>query len=593
MTPQVALVLGIVAVATFLFWWEKVSADVVALGVLMALVVTGLLPAEQAWSGFGSDAVILILGLLILTAALERTGVVDLMGRFMLRHASEDPRSLLLTVMIASATLGAFMSNTASTAFFLPVVFGIARKSGTSLSRLLLPLAFAGILTSSVTLVSTSTNIVVSGMMTRYGLEPMGMFELAPVGIPIAIVGLAYLYLTRRLIPERTPAAELTERFGVRPYLSEVVVAEGSSLVGKTLAEARIGPALGLTVLRVLRGGKYLDPHDATVIESGDILLVEGSQEDIVKVKDVAGIDIKADVKLSDPDLETADTGLAEAIILPGSPLLRRTLKGARFRERFGLHVLGLNRRGVNVVQKLSQVPLGLGDVLLLQGRRDHIARLGDERALHVLGPIEDMAEVRPNRSRAPLAIAIFASVLAAATANVLPLPVATMAGVLLVFLTRCVTPEEAYDAVEWRVIILIGSMLGLGVAMESSGTAAYLAGAIVEAAGGLGPAWLLTGFFALTVLLTQPMSNQAAAIVVLPVAIEAARAAGLNPRTFAMMIAVAASCSYLTPLEPSCVLVYGPGRYRFADFLRIGAGLTLLIYAIAIVLVPVVWPVR
>ena len=591
---QIALLLCLLAVALALFWWERISSEVIALGLMLALAFTGLVPGDQAFAGFGSDTVIMILGLLILTAALERTGVVDLAGRAVLRHAGTSPDRLLLIVMLASAGIGAFISNTASTAFFLPMVFGIAKKSGVSVSKLLMPLAFSSIVTSSVTLVSTSTNMVVTGMMTRHGLPPMGMFELAPVGIPIAVVGIVYMYLARRFIPDRAAPTELTEEFGVGSYLSEIVVLPGSALAGKTLAEASVGQQLGLEVLRIIRGeGESIAPRASTVLAEGDVLLVEGSQEDILMIKDTAGIEIIADAKLSDADLATGDTALVEAVLLPGSPLIGRTLQRELFRERYGLQVLGINHQGVHVVLALSKTPLQLGDILLLQGRRENIARLHASRAARVLGPLEAMEAIRPRRGHAPLAIAIFVGVLALVAFRVLTMPMAVMLGALLVFVTRCITPEEAYAAVEWKAIILIGSMLSLGVAMEHTGTAKYLAGQLISLTGTTHPLWLLTIFFALTVFLTQPMSNQAAAIVVLPIALQSATQLGLNPRAFAMMIAVAASCSYLTPLEPSCLMVYGPGRYRFADFLKIGSVLTLLIYGVAIALVPLVWPLK
>lgn len=593
MTPQIVVLLGLLACAVVLFWWERISAEVVALGLLLALVFTGLVPPHEAFAGFGSDTVIMILGLLIMTAALERTGVIELAGRIGLRHAGTNPDRLLWMVMIAAASVGAFMSNTASTAFFLPMVFGIARKAGTSVSKLLMPLAFSSILTSSVTLVSTSTNMVVSGLMTRYGLPAMGMFELAPVGIPIAIIGIVYMFLVRRFIPDRAAPAELTEEFGVRPYLSEIVIQPGSSLIGKTLREADVGRQLGLEILRIIRDrDRTISPRASTTLKDGDVLMVTGSQEDILKIKDTAGVEIVADAKLSDPDLTNEDMTLAEAVLLPGSPLIGRTLERHRFRERYGLQVLGINHQGVNVVRKLSETVLHFGDVLLLQGRRENIQRVHASNVFRVLGAVEPMEERRPRVRRAPIAIAIFVGVLVLVTFKVLTLPLAVMLGAFLVFVTRCITPEEAYATIEWKAILLIGSMLSLGVAMEHTGAGGYFAGQLLSVAG-TQPRWLLTVFFVMTVLLTQPMSNQAAAIVVLPIALQTATHAELNPRTFAMMVAVAASCSYLTPLEPSCLMVYGPGRYRFADFVKIGSVLTLLIYGLAIVLVPLLWPLK
>jgi di/tricarboxylate transporter len=350
-----------------------------------------------------------------------------------------------------------------------------------------------------------------------------------------------------------------------------------------------LGEDLELTVLRVMRGSdQTLTPQARTRLEAGDVLLVEGRREQILKVKDTAGIDIKADVLLSDPSLQTNETGLAEFILLPRSPLIGRSLKGYQFRERFGLQVLGLSRLSESVGRKLSQVPLRLGDVLLVQGRRANLAALASSGTVQVVSAVD---EKRPNVRRAPLALVIFAGALLAATFNWLSLPVALLAGAFLAFVTRCITPEEAYREVEWKALILIGCMLALGTAMQRTGAAELLAGWIAGRVGPTNPLWLLTAFFALTVLLTQPMSNQAAAVVVLPVALQTAAALDLNPRTFAMMIAVAASCSYLTPLEPACLMVYGPGRYRFMDFLRVGALLTFLIYALAIGLVPLVWP--
>ena len=595
MTFEIGLLLGLIAAAVLLFWWERVSAEVVALGLLLALVFTGLLSPARAFAGFANDAVIMILGLLILTAALQRTGVIDLVGRAVLAKTGNSSRWILLVVMISAAGLSAFVSNTAATAFFLPVVVGIARKSGISPSKLLMPLAFSSILTSSVTLVSTSTNVIVSGMLTDNKLAPMGMFELAPVGIPIAIAGLLYMYfIGRRLIPNRAGGKELTDQFGVRPYLSEVVILRNSALANRTLAQAKLGQSMGLTVLRIVRDKyNYLAPHGETVLNAGDVLLVEGSQEDILRVKDVAGVEIKADARLSDPDLQAGEMALVEAVVLPGSPLLGSTLKRYRFRERTGLQVLGLNHQGKNVVEKISQVPLQLGDVLLLQGSREKLRRRHDDNVFKLLSPIEAMEEKRPIVRRAPLAIGIFVLSMGLATLKLMSFPMAAMLGVFLVFITRCITPEQAYARVEWKAIILIACMLGMGVAMQETGTAKYLASLLMTIAGGASPFWLLTAFFVLAVLLTQPMSNQAASIVVFPIAIQTALQAELNPRTFAMMVAIASSCSYLTPLEPSCLMVYGPGRYQFRDFIKVGAILTLIIYAIAIILVPRVWPLQ
>ena len=591
LTTEIAVLLFILITVLVLFATERVPVDVISLGVVVALVVTGLLPMERAFAGFGSETVMMFLGLLILTAALSRTGVVDAAGRTIIRATGEDPRRLLLVIMVGAAGLSTFMSNTAAAAFFLPITVGLAQRTRTSASQLLMPLAFAAILASSVTLVSTSTNIVVSGLMTRYDMPPMGMFELTPVGVPIMVLGIAYMYfIGSRIIPNRIGEGEFENGFGVRIYLTELLIRPNSPLIGKTLRESDLGSELDLKVLRVVRDkNQYFGPRADLSLQEGDVLLVEGQRDEILKIKDRTGIDIKADVKLSDPSLRSDETlHLVEAILLPGSPLIGRTLKRFRFRERYGLQVLAINRHGETIRRKISQVPLQMGDVLLIQGRQPNVALLASDRTISILGQVEGQ---RPNLQRAPIAVALFVGSLLVGTVGWVPLPVALLAGAALAFVTRCITPEEAYREVEWKLIILVGGMLALGTAMATTGTADFLADQIVRLTAGASPLVLLGAFFVATMLLTQPMSNQAAAVVILPVAIQTAVQLGLNPRTFAMMIAVAASCSYITPLEPACMMVYGPGRYRFTDFVKVGALLTIIIFILALVLVPVIWP--
>ncbi|MDF1513414.1 MAG: SLC13 family permease, partial [Anaerolineae bacterium] len=485
--------------------------------------------------------------------------------------------------------LSAFISNTATAALLVPITLGLTRRLKLSSSRYLMPVAFASILASSITVVASSTNIVVSGLMVRYGLEPLRMFELSPVGIPIAIVGLLYmLVIGYRTIPDRSGPPETGSFFGIHPYLAEVMVLEDSPIAGKTLAEAALGRDLDLTVLRVVRdSNRYLVPHAKLVLEEKDELLVKGQHSDILKVNDTVGLAFKADVKLSDSRLQAEDTQLVEVILLPKSPLTGRTLKTLRFRERYGLNVLGVNRRGKSIFRKLSQTRLRTGDQLLIQGPRANIAAL-DQDNFHVLGTVEHK---QLNRKQAPVALGLFFGALLLAALNILSLPVAVLLGTLGVFLTRSLTPDEAYREVEWKAVIVIGSMLALGTAMEYTGTADYIAGLISNLTGGVGPLGLLTLFFAITLLLTQPMSNQAAAVLVLPVALQTARQLGFNPRSFAVMIALGASCSFITPLEPACLIVYGPGHYHFVDFVKVGSLLTVLVYLIAILMVPWLWP--
>ncbi|MBL9169101.1 MAG: SLC13 family permease [Verrucomicrobiales bacterium] len=586
------LLLGLILVSLVFFWGDWVSSDIVALGLLLLLIFTGLLTPRDAFAGFGSDTVLMTFGLLLLTGTLVKTGAVQLVGQAIHSRVRGGPVVLLGVIMMTVAGMSALVSNTATAAFFVPVVVGLAARAGQSPSKFLLPVAFASILSSSVTLISTSTNLVVSGLMVTSGLAPLGMFELTPVGLPIVLLGLTYMMLLgRRLIPDRSGPPGLIDQFGMRSYLTEVLILENSPLVGRTLGESGLGRDLDFTVIRLLRGkDQYLQPRSNLVLQSLDVLLVEGPRQEVLKVKDVAGIEIKADVTLADPSVKSADLALVEALVIPGSSLSGRTLNSVRFRDRYNLQVLGLNRHGKNLLTKLSRIGLRVGDVLLLQGAKSAFVSLEEDRALSILG---EVSEDRPDRTKALRAGGIFLFVLVLGSLGVMTLPVAVLLGAFLTLATRCVTAEAAYREIEWRAIILIACMLGLGVAMEKTGTAKALASLLAGFVEHWNPLWLLAGFFAITTLLTQPMSNQAAAAVVLPIAVQTAAQLGLNPRPFAVMIALAASCSFLTPLEPACLLVYGPGRYRFGDFFRVGFPLVIAIFLLSVFLVPKFWPLR
>jgi len=590
MTIDQGIVLFTIFAAILLFSVDWLAVDVVALSVLLFLVVTGVLPPDMAFRGFGSDATLLILGLLMLTAGLNRTGVIDNLGKSLIRYAGENPTRITFIIMLAAGLISSFISNTAATAVLIPISIGLARKAHLSTSRILMPLAFASILSSSVTLIATTTNVVVSGIMTEFELEPMSMFELTPVGLPIAILGIIYmLFIGTRLIPKRLQKEERFEEIGVMPFFAEMIIPPGSPLIDKTLQELNLGSEFDLNVVRMIRhDSPEMLPIASLRLQEGDVLIVEGGKDDILKVKGTTGIDLTADVLSSDLVQDTADIKVAEAIVLLRSPLVGRTVKGTRFRERYGVQILAVNRHGETIQQKISQVIFQLGDVLLIQGDRTSIAALEADQAFRLIG---EVPETKTNSRRAPQAIIIFILTILLSTLGIISLPIAVLIGVLAMFITRCITPEEAYRDVEWKAIILISCMLGLGAAMQYTGTADLLAQWIVDLFGKADPLFLLAGFFGLTMFLTQPMSNQAAAAVVVPIALQTAVQLGVNPRTFAMMIAIGASCSFLTPLEPSCIMVYGPGRYRFLDFLKVGSLLTLIIFVLAMILVPLLWP--
>jgi di/tricarboxylate transporter len=591
MTLSIGYVFGLLALGLVLFAWERWSIDAVALILLLGLAIPGLLTPTEAVAGFADSTIIVLISLFVLTAGVVKTGVVERLGLRLAAVGGENPVRLTQFILIAVTVISAFFSNTVTTAVFLPIVVGLARRSALPLSRVLMPLAFASMLSSPVTLISTSTNLLISGQLPKFGLEPIGFFEMAPAGIAITVVGMLYLlYVAPRLIPDRVGGEE-TDTRSLRRYLTEVRVTKNSTLHGRTLAQSQLGSTMDLNVVGIVRGDtKMLAPGPEAELREGDVLMIEGRAEDILLVKDAAGVEIRPDVELSAPDLESEEVRMVEAMVLPDSPLTGRTLREAELRDRTGLTVLAVHTAGgPDLVEKISRLILKPSDVLLLQGSERDLRRVRRDELLL----LEDVSAHHPRSRRGRRSAAIFVGAVALGATGVLPLPIAFLTGGLLMVLTRCLTPEEAYEAVNWRMMVLIGSMIGFGLAMEKTGAAAFLARSIVSATSGMGTLALLAGFYVVTSLLTQPMSNQGAALVILPVAMRVAHELSINPRTMAMMITFAASCSFLTPLEPSCVLVYGPGRYRFFDFTKVGGLLTLLIFLMSMVLIPIFWPLH
>jgi di/tricarboxylate transporter len=597
-TPEISYILILFVIALILFATEVLEVDVIAVLMLLALTVPiptlsgklQILKPSDALANFGDETVILLICDFMLTAGLVRTGVTAEIGRRLYTIGAKKPKLLVPILLCFAAAVSAWLPNTVTTAVFLPIALGICQKMNISPSKVLMPLAFAVILGGTCTLIGTSTNLVISGRLKDYGLEPISLFEMTPVGVPLAIAGLIYLITVgRKIIPERHKGRDLTVDYKMRDYLAELLVLPSSNLVGKTLRDANIGGKLDLNVLGIIRDKvQIFSPDPGLVIQVGDMLLVEGKMANIMRIKDVAGIDIKPDVKLRDPDLTSAEVELAEIMLMPGSWLVGRTLKEAGFRERQNLTVLAINHHGGLRRNKLSISTLHAGDVLLVQGPRASVDRVAlDRRNFLVLGEI---SSTLPRVQRGGMALSIFVGVVLIASLGYLTFPIAFVLGVVLMFLTGCLTPEEAYQGVNWKMMVLIACMIAFGDAMDKTGAAKYVADLIVEYGSSYGPFAIMSAFFVLTTILTQPMSNQAAALVVLPIAVGTAHAVPMDPRMLVMTITFAASCSFVTPLEPSCIMVYGPGRYRFRDFVVAGFGLSVVVYILTMLLVPVFW---
>jgi di/tricarboxylate transporter len=588
MTLQIFTVLALLVAVVVCFALEKIPVDVTTLFLLSALVLLRLLPFQDAFAGFASEIVVVLASIFVLSGALARTGLMDAFGATIHRLSGGSRTRILLLLMPATAFVAAFLHNTTTTAVFLPAVLGICRKSRVPPGQILMPFAFASMMGGTCTLLASSTTIAASGYMRSMGIQPIGLFEFLPVGLAVVATGILFTILVgTRLLP-RSGEASLTDEYGIREYLTEVVVTPGSPLAGEPIRSLGLG-SMGLSVLAVHRGGETLYPGGDTVLREGDQMIVKTRREGLLEVRRTRGIEIVPDLHLSDRDLAGGSVRVVEAIVMPQSILLGRTLRDLDFRHRFGLTVVAIHRRGHAVPTRIGNLALRVGDVLLLQGPEESFGALAGSD-LWVL----DATEHRPAHPRQRvLAVGLFVAAVAAAGLGVVPLAIAFLLAALLAIVLKLITPEEAYKAIHWRLIILIAGMTSFGTVMKTSGAAAYLAHGIVAAGLPLGLPFIMLGFAVLTMLLTQPMSNAAAALVVLPVALHAATQLHVPPRTFGILVTLAASISYITPFEPSCLLVYGPGKYRFRDFLVAGAPLSLLLLVILMLLVPLLWPLR
>jgi di/tricarboxylate transporter len=586
MTLSIAFVLLLLVIAVALFATERISVDIVTFLLLIALVVSGILAPKEAFEGFSNDIIIILGAIFVISGALQETGVLDLLGARILKLAGTNPNRLLFLLMSSTAGVSAFMNNTTVTAMFLPPTIGVARRAKLSASKLLMPLAFASILGGTCTLIGTSTNVAVSGYIKKAGLPELGMFEITPMGLIIVVVGIAYMMLIgKRLLPEHQQAS-LTADYAMREYVSEIIVLPNSPLVGQDSFDSDLN-VLEFQILKIIRGAMEILPGRGVRLAEGDTLLVEGKADTLMKVKKIEGIEIKPEFKLGDLDLQTEQMRIAEVLLTPQSEIQGRTLKDANFRQHLGVTVLAIFRHGQSLREQVSDTILRVGDLLLVQGEEARINALRGQPGLSLLG---EVSEPLYHPRKGLLTIIFFGAAVIIGGLGLVPLSIAFLSAAVLTILLRCISVERAYEFVDWRLLVLIGGMTAFGTAMDKTGAASYLAGVVVNWFAPFGVLAILGGFFVLTIVLTQPMSNAAAALVVLPVALSAAHQLGANERTFAIGIMLAASVSFITPFEPSCILVYGPGKYRFIDFVKVGLGLTAVLTITVLLLLQIFW---
>lgn len=608
MTTDLLLVLGLLLAAIVMFIINRPRMDAVGLLMIVLLPLTGVLSINEALAGFSDPSIVLLAALFVIGEGLVRTGTAQRIGDLLHAKAGGDTTRLLVLLMVASAGLGAFMSSTAVVAIFIPIVLRICRNTGAAPGKLMMPLSVAALISGMMTLVATAPNLVVSAELVRQGHDGFAFFAFTPFGIPILVLGIGYMLLAQRLLPDRRAPdaggaarpslAGWVERYGLSGRAFRARVAPGSPLAGHQLEELALREA-GINLLAIERPGRFgadfLRPSAATELEAGDVLLLdvraEADRADALRVR--YGVELLpfADGDYLGPSTETI--GMVEAIVPAESELVGRSVLEARIRAVYGLTVIGLRHGGKVVGPDLLAEKLKVGDTLLLTGFWDDIGRLHPGSPdLVPLGLPEEHADLPPAAGRAPQAVAILALTVGLMIGGVLPNAHAALIGCLLMGLFRCVDLNSAYRAISWKSLVLIVGMLPFSIALQRTGGVELAAEALLEVAGAASPRVLMAVIFAVTAGLGLFISNTATAVLMAPVALAIAADTGASPYPYAMTVALAASTAFVTPVSsPVNTLVVGPGNYTFGDFVKVGLPLAVLVMVLSVLLVPVILP--
>ena len=591
----------ILGTAMVLFLSNRLPADLVALLVVVALGLTGVLSTQEAFSGFSRSAVITIIAIFVLTEALQRTGVTEQVGHVLSRVGGRGELQLIVSVMIAGAFLSLFMNNIAATAVLLPAATGAAKKAGVNGSKVLMPLAFSTILGGMATLFTTS-NIILNSLLRDNGLSGFRITDFAPVGVPMVIAGILYVaFIGRRSLPgdspiERTSVpnstreGDLIAAYGLGSKLFRARVPQNSFLAGKKLSECTLREDFDVSVVAIERDKRrFLDLSPQTKLKSGDTLILEGNEEDF-RSRDVEPyMEFLPESEWTESDLESRAVEVFEAMLAPRSQLIGMTLRDAHFREKYGLSVLAVWHGDKEVLTDLGDIKLHFGDALLLQGPREKLEVLKDDQNL-ILLMTEDETEITvPGKGRA--ALMIFATTLALALYYPELTGAIMLGGALAMVLTRIITIEQGYAAIGWKTVFLVAGMLPMGIALSKTNAAGLAAGEILNIFGGHGALPLVAGLFIVTVVFTQMVNGAVAAAIVGPVAIQIAQQSGVDPRAMIMGVAMATSMAFITPLSHAVnILVMSPGGYSFRDYFKVGLPLTAILFVVVMIVLPIFW---
>ena len=591
MEMDAILTLLVLVGAVTLFVTEKLPVDVVAMLVLASLLVLGLVTPVEALSGFSSEATITVAAMFVLSAGLAHTGALASLGRLFGRV--KNGFLFMLLLMLVVGPISAFVNNTAAVAVLLPLVLAASTANQQSPSQILIPMSYAAQMGGVCTLIGTSTNLLVNSMAKDLGHPGFGLFDFAPVGLITMAVGFVYLLLMRRwLLPKHAPAA-ITDAYELGKYITELRVMPESPLIGKSVAEAQLGEKHSVYVLELMRGEhKHWSPRAETLRE-GDVLLVRGNLEKIKTLKDSSKLDFEPEFKLQDSQFSGEDGDqaqvLVEAMVAPGARLAGHTLEALDFQWTYNATVLAVHRRGEVLREKLKDVNLNVGDVLLLLAPKSELNVL---RANHNLIVLNEREEAALPKRKAWLAIGIMAAAITVAGLGWLPIVASAILGGIALVATRCIGNDQAYQAIDWRVIVLLAGVLPLGIAMQKSGLAQGIADFSVNWVGGFGPLAVLAAVYLITALMTELMSNNAAAVLITPIAYSTALSMDVSPTPFLVAVLFAASTSFATPVGyQTNTMVYNAGNYRFVDFMKMGIPLNLLFWGMAVYFIPRFFP--
>lgn len=596
LSPEALFCIAVTVGAFVLFVTDLVTVDVVGLLAIVSLILGGVLTPDEALEGFASPAIITIGSMFVLAAGLGRTGVLDLLGHGMKRLAGGSRVRLLIALFGTVAVSSAFVNNTPIVVIFLPVVLGMAAKLDLAPSQLLLPMSYASILGGTCTLIGTSTNLLVSQVAKEHGYPPIPMFEISGAGLIFAAIGFLFLAtIGRSLLPRRSSVSTAVEAGKIREFVTEIMFAEGSPLVGKSYQEA-IGKIPGIAPLMVIRGDDlYIAPlikNPATqFVRAGDIVLLKGEPGSINAVFEREGVSLPPELgELIETEQKGKTVTMVELVINPNSPLLGRTIAGADFRKRYGdASPIAVLRRDEHIRERVSDIRLRLGDTLLCVVDEN---RLGDLRNTGAFILLEGVEQRLVRRDKAPLAASIMALVVVFATLDILPIAVLALLGVTLMVLTRCIPIRLAYSSIDFSILVLIAGMLALGAALEKTAVIHAVAEWGVTTLQAYGPLSILAGIYLLTAILTATLSNNAVAALMTPLAIDVGETLGYEPAPFLFAVLFGASACFATPMGyQTHLFVYGPGGYRFTDFLRIGIPLNVVLFIAAMLVIPWIWP--